>query len=143
MTKEDKATAIDLEKGTETVGATMKAFIETARADSAFGQPIEHEGKLIIPAAEVLVAQGFGVGYGSGMEEAESEEEGASRGEGGGGGGGGRTLSRPVAVIVANKDSVRVEPIIDVTKLGVTLLTAVGAMAYAFSKIVRRAKDLE
>lgn len=142
MTEKSQVAATVNEGGAEQVSQTMKAFIETARADNAFGQPVEHEGQLIIPASEVMVVQGFGLGYGSGTDEGDGPEEGASSGEGGGGGGGGRTLSRPVAVIVASKDQVRVEPIIDITKLGVTLLTALGAMALASSKMLKRAKDL-
>ncbi|MFP3854318.1 MAG: GerW family sporulation protein [Anaerolineales bacterium] len=136
------------EAGIEVVQQTMTTFLATARADNAFGEPIEHEGRLILPASEVLVGMGFGAGYGSGTEEeVESESvegaETASRGEGGGGGGGGRTLSRPVAVIVAGSDGVKVEPILDVTKIGVTLLTALGAMAVAFSRILKQASDHE
>lgn len=135
------------EAGIEVVQQTMTTFLATARADNAFGEPIEHEGRLILPASEVLVGMGFGAGYGSGSEEAEAEgvegAEPASRGEGGGGGGGGRTLSRPVAVIVAGGDGVKVEPILDITKIGVTLLTALAAMAVAFSRILRQASDYE
>jgi uncharacterized spore protein YtfJ len=127
------------------VSSTMDSLMATARAENAYGQPVEHEGRLIIPASEVLVAMGFGGGYGSGSEEAEVSQEGeaepAGQAEGGGGGGGGRTLARPVAVIVVEQGQVRVEPVIDVTKLGVTLLTALGAMALASSKMMKKARS--
>jgi uncharacterized spore protein YtfJ len=60
---------------------------------------------------------GFGMGVGSGGSDEQT-------GEGGGGGGGGFSLSRPVAVIVSGPDGVRVEPVIDATKIALAALTA-------------------
>jgi uncharacterized spore protein YtfJ len=80
---------------------------------------------MVIPAAEVLSAMGFGMGSGSGPDV---ENEG-SGGSGGGGGGGGRVFSRPVAAIIIQGDSVRVEPIVDVTKIALALFTTIGFMA--------------
>ena len=49
-------------------------------------------------------------------------------GGGPGGGGGGRTFSRPVAVIVASTEGVRVTPVFDTTKIILAGLTALGFM---------------
>ena len=133
---------VDPQRGVAAVNQTMKAFLGTADVNRAFGDPIEHDGRLIIPTSEVLVGMGFGLGFGSGpvREEDEGLEQ-VEKGEGGGGGGGGRTLSRPVAVIVAEPEGVRVEPVIDLTKLGVTVLTALGAVALAATKMLKRANE--
>lgn len=102
---------------------TLDKFIATADVEVVYGEPIQHGETVIVPTAEVLAGLGFGLGYGSGS----SEDEG-STGRGGGGGGGGRVLSRPVAVVVASPEGVRVEPVVDVTKIGLAALTAAGFM---------------
>jgi uncharacterized spore protein YtfJ len=65
------------------------------------GEPITVEGNTLIPL--VNVGFGFGGGGGKGTEP----KKGA--GEGGGAGGGGGV--KPVALVIINKDGVRVEPI--------------------------------
>lgn len=65
------------------------------------GEPITIEGNTLIPL--VSVGFGFGVGTGQGSE--------AQKGTGSGGGTGGGGGVKPVALIVINKDGVRVEPI--------------------------------
>jgi uncharacterized spore protein YtfJ len=106
---------------------TMDEFLAAADVSVVYGEPIQHEDTLIIPTAEVLCAMGFGVGSGSGTS-AEHDPDKPSQGSGSGGGGGGKILSRPVAVVVASPEGVRVEPVIDVTKIALAALTAVGFM---------------
>ena len=65
------------------------------------GDPITVEDNTLIPL--VSVGFGFGVGAGEGTDPAK----GAGTGGGAGGGGG----VKPVAVIIINKDGVRLEPI--------------------------------
>jgi len=65
------------------------------------GEPITVEGNTLIPL--VNVGFGFGVGAGEGSEP----HKGAGQGGGTGGGGG----VKPVALIVINKDGVRMESI--------------------------------
>lgn len=111
---------------------TMDEFLATADVHAVYGEPIEHGDTLIIPTAEVLCGMGFGVGSGSGTDSGEDAEAGrpaSGSGSGGGGGGGGRVLARPVAVVVAGPEGVRVEPVIDITKVALASLTAVGFMA--------------
>jgi uncharacterized spore protein YtfJ len=102
-------------------------WINSSPADVqvVYGEPIQHGDTLIVPTAEVLAGLGFGLGYGSGKS---NEEEGENIGSGGGGGGGGRVLSRPVAVVIASPEGVRIEPVVDVTKIGLAALTAAGFM---------------
>ncbi len=116
---------IDLEPASETealevVEVTLDHFLDTADVSRSFGNPVQHGDTIIIPCAEVLTGLGFGTGYGS-----SNGEQGGISG-GGGGGGGGRTFSRPVAVIVASPEGVRVEPVVDVTKIAMAMFTAVG-----------------
>jgi uncharacterized spore protein YtfJ len=65
------------------------------------GDPITVEGNTLIP----LVSVGFGFGVGGG--EGTDPSKGAGTGGGAGGGGG----VKPVALIIINKDGVRVEAI--------------------------------
>ena len=120
---EDSGMAIDMAQ------ETMETFIETADVSKVYGEPITHEDTLILPAAEVLAVAGFGAGYGAGGPEDEG-------GAGGGAGGGGRTFSRPVAVVIADKNGVRVEPVVDPTKIALTFFTALGFMIATIGKMV-------
>jgi len=65
------------------------------------GEPITVEGNTLIPL--VSVGFGFGVGGGQGTDPRKGS------GHGGGTGGGGGV--KPLALVIINKDGVRVEPI--------------------------------
>jgi uncharacterized spore protein YtfJ len=118
----------------EVIQDTLGEFLQSASVEAVYGAPIKDGNTLIIPAAEVLTVMGFGVGAGRGKgfsKETESEEDQSddiSEGVGSGGGGGGRVLSRPAAVIISTPEGVRVEPVVDVTKIGLAALTAAGFM---------------
>jgi uncharacterized spore protein YtfJ len=111
---------------------TMERFLQTADLSTVYGDPVEHEGKKIIPTAEVLCLMGFGVGSGGGKGPDQN-----SGGTGGGGGGGGRVLSRPVAVIVASPTGVEIKPIVDITKIAMAGLTAFGFVTMMFFRMSR------
>jgi len=66
------------------------------------GEPMTVEGNTLIP----LISFGFGFGGGGGKGKGPKET-----GEGTGGGTGGGGGVKPVAVIVINKEGVRIEPI--------------------------------
>ena len=139
---------VNLHQTLDDINSTMKSFLETASVDRVYGAPIEVGTMKIIPAAENLVIMGFGAGagYGSadfeGTEEKSSPGEGTGEGGGGGGGGGGRTLSRPVAVIIATPEGVRVEPVADRTKVIMAAITAAGFVAGMFLRMSRGPKSL-
>jgi uncharacterized spore protein YtfJ len=127
---------------TSDVNKTMEALIETANVDRVYGEPIEVGDTKIIPTSENLTFMGFGFGsgYGQGMNEEDSEEDDEGTpmvGAGGGGGGGGRTFSRPVAVVIASPEGVRVEPIADRTKVIMAAITAAGFMASMVFRMTR------
>lgn len=116
-----------VEAGLEMYQDTMEEFLAAADVRVVYGEPIMHEDTMIIPTAEVLCGLGFGVGSGTGVSN-DPNSENPSKGAGSGGGGGGRILSRPVAVVVASSEGVRVEPVVDITKIALAGLTAVGFM---------------
>jgi len=134
---------IDLHQTFEDVNKTMEAFIETASVDRVYGAPVEVGDTIIIAAAENLAVLGFGAGGGYGSAEGEGDEDSPSLGEGGGGGGGGggRILSRPVAVIIASPEGVRVEPVADRTKVIMAAITAAGFVASMVFKMTRGPKS--
>jgi len=139
---------VDLHQTLDDVNSTMESFLETASVERVYGAPIEVGTTKIIPAAENLVIMGFGAGAGYGSADFESTEEksppgeGTGEGGGGGGGGGGRTLSRPVAVIIATPEGVRVEPVADRTKVIMAAITAAGFVAGMFLRMSRGPKSL-
>lgn len=86
-----------------------------------FSEPIQSGNDLVFAAVAWERAGGFGFGLGEG--QGPNDEGG--RGEGGGGGG--FSQGRPVAVIRVTPSGVQVTPVIDFTKIGITLLlSAIG-----------------
>ena len=73
---------------------------EAAFGKTVVGEPITVDGRTLIP----LVSIGFGFGVGGGEGSDPKRGPGASGGTGGGGG------IKPVAVVIIDKDTVRVEP---------------------------------
>lgn len=125
------------EKAVETVENTMERFFAVADVKNVYGRPVQQGDTTIIPAAEVFSAAGFGVGYGGGRRAAVSESLNGSS-SGGAGGGGGKSQARPVAVVVASPDGVRVEPVFDFTKIGLAMITAWGFMLSQILKMRRK-----
>ena len=83
--------------------ATLVEVERLLSTRTVVGEPIHIEGQTIIP----LIAVGFGFGAcgGSGKDQKTSSLEGLGAGSGAGGG------VKPVAVIVINKDGVRLESV--------------------------------
>ena len=48
-----------------TLEDSIRRMIESVRSDAIFGSPVEREGMVVIPCAEVMT--GFGMGGGSGF----------------------------------------------------------------------------
>ena len=130
-------TALKEDKAIELMQDTMENFLAAASVEAVYAEPIEKEEALIVPAAEVVSALGFGVGSGYGGSP-ERDEAGGS-----GGGGGGRVFSRPVAVIVASREGVRVEPVLDLTKIALAALTASAFMVSMFLRLLSPRKALK
>lgn len=114
---------------TATVEQTLGKMLETVRVSSVFGQPVERGETTVIPCSEMMVGMGMGGGMGTGPAQKEGE---TAEGEGAGGGGGGR--GRPVAAIVVTPAGVRIEPIVDVTRVA---LAGVTTAAFVFVSLAR------
>jgi len=137
---EQELEAEQLEQGSDSLELTqniMEDFLSRADVTAVYGEPVQHGETLVIPAAEVLAGMGFGIGGGGGTHEKTGKPA-----DGSGGGGGGRTFARPVAVIVAGPNGVRVETVFDLTKVALALFTAVGFMVATSAKM-RRGKIQE
>jgi uncharacterized spore protein YtfJ len=103
----------------ERVAAGFARLLEAAAVSRVFGAPVERDGQTVIPVAEILAVGGFGVGAGGGRA-AEGRRTGS------GAGGGGQAFARGIAAVVVSREGVRVEPILDVTKIALAALTAAG-----------------
>ncbi len=112
---------------------TVNKLLDAARVEAAYGQAVQYADATIIPTAEILSVAWIGSGVGGGRSN-----ENNSIGGGNGAGGGGRVLSRPVAAIVITSSGVRVEPILDVTKVGLAALTAGGFALAMMARMSRR-----
>ena len=93
----------------ERVAAGLDKLLNVS-ADRVFREPVRVGDTVVIPAAAIMFGGGFGFG-------GDHEDN-------GGGGGGGWNDGRPVAVIEAGPAGVRVRPIVDVTRIGLTLVAA-------------------
>ncbi|MET0565090.1 MAG: hypothetical protein ABW021_01425 [Acidimicrobiia bacterium] len=100
------------------IGDALTGLFGEASPSTLFSEPIQHGDDLVITAVAWERAGGFG--FGSGQGQGQGEESGSGEG----GGGGGFSQGRPVAVIRVTPTSVEVTPVIDFTKIGVTLLLA-------------------
>ena len=99
----------------------------------------------IITASEVAAGGGFGFGAGSGPaqigQQAPTPPSEPVTAGGGGGGGGGGSRGRPVAAIIISADGVKVQPIVDATKIALAAIAAwisVGLMAMRLARTKKR-----
>jgi len=99
-----------------------------AGAKAVFGDPIELDGRKVIPVASVAYVFGMGGGLGPKREEGEAP--------GGGGGAGGMRI-RPVALIEVADGKVKVEPIIDVNRLAMLALCLAAWSVFWVARTVR------
>ena len=93
----------------------LAAMFGEASTSALFSKPEKSGDDLIIVASAWERAGGFGFGGGGRVGEDS----------GGGGGGGGASRGRPVAVIRVGPSGVEVKPVIDFTRVGITLLLGV------------------
>ncbi len=100
------------------VKTTLAEIEKVLSTKTVVGEPITIQDTTLIP----LISAGFGFGAGGGSGKGESK----TKGEGSGGGTGGGAYVKPVAVVIINKDGVKVEPIMGslagaIEKLGETV----------------------
>ncbi len=131
--KLEKVAAVSQENQDRSMEILAK-LTEVAGPESVFSKPVKVGDTQVITASEVSVGLGFGFGFGGGpslitnIEENKSSEEDTGLGSGGGGGGG--AGGRPVAVISINENEVKVEPILDVTKISLAFFTMLGSVFF-------------
>ncbi len=85
------------------VKTTLGEIEKVLSTKTVVGEPISVEGTTIIP----LISVGFGFGAGGGEAKGEAKQ----KGEGAGGGTGGGAGVKPIALIIIDKEGVRVESI--------------------------------
>ncbi|MBI2200955.1 MAG: hypothetical protein HYU43_03340 [Armatimonadetes bacterium] len=95
---------------------------------TVFGEEIELNGRRVIPVASVQY--GFGMGGGSGPRQTEGEAP-------GGGGGGGGMRVEPVALIDITDGKLKVEPIVNVTRLATMAMLLAAWSVFWVSRTIR------
>lgn len=145
------------EQALDVLESTMDTFLARADVTAVYSEPVEKGDTLVIIAAEVMAGFGFGLGGGGGSGSsggAASKAEGAAAppaagstaggspagggaGVGAGGGGGGQAFARPVAVISVGPQGVLVQPVVDITKIGLAAITAFGFMIATLARFRR------
>ena len=123
----------------------FERLMEVAEPESVYSEAVTSGEYTVITASEVTTGLGFGFGVagGSGTVPASKEEgkepdkEGQGTGSGGGGGGGGGSMARPVAVITISSQGVDIQPVVDVTKLGLALFVTAGSMLMMLGRMRR------
>lgn len=122
----------------------MEQLIAVADTKSVYSDPVESGEYMVLTASEVRVGIGFGFGGGAGLEANEDQTDqdqeslpSGGYGGGGGGGGGGVALGRPVAAIEIGPQGVRVEPIVDPTKIAIAFFTTLVSMFAMMSRMKR------
>ena len=128
----------------------MEKLMAVAQPDAVFSEPLSAGDYAVVTASEVSVGMGFGFGVGGGTapesfggQGTTSDEPESQVGEASGfasGGGGGFSMGRPVAVISIGPGAVRVEPVRDLTKIGLALLSTAGAMLMMLGRMRRASR---
>lgn len=95
---------------------------------TVFGDAIELDGRRVIPVASVQY--GFGMGGGSGPAKSEGDAP-------GGGGGGGGMRVEPVALIDITDGKLKVEPIVNVTRLATMAMILAAWSVFWVSRTIR------
>lgn len=127
----------------ERANELMGRLFAAARPDAVFAEPVTQGAYTVINASELSIGMGYGFGGGGSLEAEATKEDvgepGADFGSGGGGGGG--ATARPVAAIEIGPNGVRVEPIVDPTKISIAFFTALGSMFMMLLKMRKAAGD--
>ena len=108
---------------------TLEELEKVLSTRTVVGEPMQVDGHTLIPLSSI--GFGFGAGGGVGKPTKTEAAEGAGSGTGGGGG------IKPVAMVVVNKQGVRLEPITSGTA---SVLEAVGS---AIGKAMEKTPESE
>ena len=150
MSEEFNEVMVTAVKNQEQAAELVEKLFAVAQPGAVYSEPVTAEGYTVITASEVSVGMGFGYGIGGGSGEArrrkmgredEPQDEGSEAGVGGGGCGGGASMGRPVAAITISPEGVQVEPVVDVTKIGLAFFTTIGSMFFMLSKMRKASRS--
>ncbi len=149
MSQDSNQIEVMVVKNQEQGTRLVEKLFTVAKPDTVYSQPVTANDHMIITASEVSVSMGFGFGSGggsgpvpiksnaAGQSDPQDQESASSTGGGGGGGGGGLAVGRPVAVISIGPRGVRVEPVMDITKIALALITMLGSTLLMFTRVQR------
>jgi uncharacterized spore protein YtfJ len=126
----------------EQANALMDKLFQAARPESLYSPPVVQGEYAVIIASEVAGGLGYGFGGGGGLGPV-TEDKPAEGGAGAGGGGGGSIMARPVAAISIGPNGVRVEPIMDPTKIAIAFFTTFAAIFMTLGRVRRQAQKLQ
>jgi uncharacterized spore protein YtfJ len=136
MSEEFNKLVIESIPNQDKANALLGRMFDITRPEAVYSQPVTVGDYTVITASEMTASFGTGYGGGGGIGPNKNEgEQSETAGLGGGGGGGGTTTARPVAAIAIGPNGVEVKPIVDPTKFGIAIATAVGAMFIALGKM--------
>lgn len=111
----------DINKSLDETGSRIREGLDSlmgpASPSMVFSEPQVIGDDLVFTASSWERGGGFGLGAGTGGDP-------TGGGTGGGGGAGGGSQGRPVAVIRVGPGGIEVRPVLDLTKLAVTVLLA-------------------
>jgi uncharacterized spore protein YtfJ len=111
----------------------VQRLTDVSRNSAIFAPPVQRDDTTVITCSEVYVALGLGLGGGtSATEENERGSDGGS-----GGGGGGVAKGRPIAAIVVSPEGVRVEPIVDATRIVLAVVSTIGFVLFWIVRLLR------
>ncbi len=85
------------------VKTTLGEIEKVLSTRTVVGEPITIQGATLVP----LISVGFGFGAGGASGRGEAKQ----KGEGTGGGTGGGAWVKPIAIVIIDKEGVRIEPI--------------------------------
>jgi uncharacterized spore protein YtfJ len=143
-------TMIETMNGTASVSVAQQVQHQTdeffdkvlaaAQPTAVFSAPVVSGAYMVITASDVFAGGAFGFGGGSGpaehMDAAHGDTK-AGTASGSGVGAGGGSHSRPVAAVIIGPDGVKVQPIVDATRV---VLAVMGAVGGALFMAARRAR---
>jgi uncharacterized spore protein YtfJ len=133
MSEEFNKLIIESVPNQERANELIGRLFDVTQPSAVFSQPITNGPYTVITASEVTV--GMGAGYGGGGGVGPDNDEGETAASGFGGGGGGTAMARPVAAIIIEPDGVRVEPIMDPTKIAVAFFTTFISILMSLTKL--------
>ena len=114
------------------VQEALNRLVDSAAADRVFGEPIHHEGVVVLPVAKI----GGGAGGGGGSGPADEGQEAA------GNGGGLGIVAKPLGVFVLSGGTVTWRPAVDVNRIvlggQIAFVLAAAAVAWALTRRRRR-----